>query len=28
MDFEIFFEGRPEAATIKEILLEEYGIVA
>ena len=28
MDFALFFEGRPEAATIKEILLEEYGIVA
>ena len=28
MDFELFFEGRPESETVKETVLEEYGIVA
>jgi uncharacterized phage-associated protein len=28
MDFELFFEGSPEAATVKEVVLEESGMVA
>jgi uncharacterized phage-associated protein len=28
MDFELFFEGRPDAAALKDILLEEHGQVA
>ena len=28
MDFELFFEGRPDAVTMRDILLEENGVVA